>query len=187
MLSKRAQSSALTAALREGRQFASAERAPTGFLSSINTNVRTFAQGRVHAQQELSAIDQWRQQATDAFVGAHSPARRSYAPMASLSEAVPRSPGHFERLYRKGNFCSPRVSPRKQLEPLLHSPRVCSSIVHELEPGDYPPGRAASNLQARAACWRGAPCCVQAVADPAGGHSVRDIAGAPGKDVALCL
>jgi len=190
MLSKRAQSSALTAALREGRQFALAEcvteRAPACVLSSINTNVRTFAQGRVHAQQELSAIDVWRAQATDEFVGAHTPVRRRIVPPA-LSEAVPHSPDHFNRLYRKGCFRSPRVSPRKQLEPLLVSPRVCSSIVHDLEPSFMPAGRAASNLEARAACWRAPPRRVQAMVDPAGGHGgVRNaLAGALAKDAAL--
>lgn len=125
-------------------------------LTDAQSSVRILAQGHVHAKQEMSEIDRWRQEISESFVNPPQPA---VVPKLKLQypgpvEPVCRSPNHFERQYgvKRHGFSprtSPRISPRigHRLEPL----RGCGTLATD---GVLASGRAAQNVEARAECWK---------------------------------
>ena len=59
------------------------------------SSLLALAKGRIHAQLEVEAINEWRNAAVDSFLGA-SPKRKT--PAVSISHS-PASPGHYRRKY----------------------------------------------------------------------------------------
>ena len=174
-------------ALAAGRTFAGTQRSllksmkggssKWDVLTDVNSSVRILAQGHVHAKQEMTEVDRWREKISESFINPNTPA---IVPKLKLEypgpvEPICRSPDHFERRYGvKRTGFSPRTSPRSvghhhRLEPLRH----CGTLASD---GVLASGRAAQNLEARAECWKRAR--VQP-SDPSNTTALFDAAGRP--------
>jgi hypothetical protein len=159
-------------ALAAGRTFAGTQRSllksmkggssKWDVLTDVNSSVRILAQGHVHAKQEMTEVDRWREKISESFINPNTPA---IVPKLKLEypgpvEPICRSPDHFERRYGvKRTGFSPRTSPRS----VGRHHRLAS-------------GRAAQNLEARAECWKRAR--VQP-SDPSNTTALFDAAGRP--------
>ena len=103
-----------------------------------------------HARRELKNIDQWRDAALEEFLQKNSlPPPDKRPTMLPLTQITHHSPNHFARKYGSRPWPSPRTP---KLDPLHDKPPApCGTILSDAPPL---PGRAASNAEARAACWR---------------------------------
>lgn len=137
-------------------------------IKADNSSVRTLAQGRVHAKENIQELDAWRARITHEFLEAttSSPplklARRK-VDVHTPDEPHPRSPGHYEREYGmrrsawNATFASPRTATRSTLRPLKRLNGQTRADVLRLEAGHDPTTpnpRAAQCLQTRTVCWK---------------------------------
>jgi len=171
-------------ALAAGRTFAGTNRSllksmkgssKWDMLADASRSVRILAQGHVHAKQEMTEVDRWREEISESFVNPKTPVAvpRLKLPYPGPVEPICRSPDHFERMYGvKRTGFSPRTSPRgmgHRLEPLRH----CGTLASD---GVLASGRAAQNLEARTECWKRARVQLR---DPSDSAALFDAAACP--------